>query len=209
MVRTSTINDDDSSDESPRPCLTDVDSSDESPRPCLTDDEVYMIRRMNLQAGLVDDRGRPFDVDTDEEADAEIRRELEQAVNVAPAPLPAPAPYQPPTFPPRSALEFRRPLVHPSRYDDPQERMDRVRNYIIAYNDVFYPAGRPLCVANRVFNVETGRLGLVGLNEDEGEVFVVYQEDGWGSRSETAPASRFRRLVVQLDALPHRPWVIS
>lgn len=99
--------------------------------------------------------------------------------------------------------------MHPSRHDDPQERADRVGNYIIAHGDAFYPVDLGLYEASRVLNVLTGRLGLVGLNEAEGEVFVVYQEEGWGPRSETAPTSRFRRLRVQLNGLPHRPWVIS
>ena len=205
MVRTSTTNDNDSSDAGPEVTET------------LTPDEVYMIRRMNLQAGLVDAEGHALDVDTDEEADAEIRRELEQAENVALAPTPPPPvrqpnrPHQPRTFPLRPEHGFGRPLVHPSRHDDPQERKDRVRNYIVTYSYVFYPADTPLHVDSRVLNVQTGRLGQVRdvSNIVGGNVGVEYVEQGWGSRVETAPSSRFRRLVVQLDGLPHRPWVIS
>lgn len=209
MVRTSTSDENDARNDG----FEDMDS-------VLTPEEEYMIRRMNLQAGLVDDRGRALDVDTDEEADAEIRRELEQAENVAPVPAtPTPPPmvrqpnrpHQPRTCPPRPEHGFGRPLVHPSRHDDPQERKDRVRNYIVTYSYVFYPAGTPLHVDSRVLNVETGRLGRVRdvSNIVGGNVGVEYAEQGWGSRVETAPSSRFRRLVVQLGGLPHRPWVIS
>ena len=207
MVRTSTSDENDARTEG----FEDMDSA-------LTPEEEYMIRRMNLQAGLVDDIGHALDVDTDEEADAEIRRELEQAENVAPVPAtPTPPPmvrqpnhpHQSHTFSPRPEHGFGRPLVHPSRYDDPQERKDRVHNYIITNHHAFYPAGTPVLEANRVINVLTGRLGLVGTNEAEGEVFVVYQESGWGSSRETIPVTRLRRLAVQFNALPPRPWVIS
>lgn len=211
----------------------------------LTAEEIQMLRWMNLQAGLVDDRGHALDVDTDEEADAAIRRQLaqrEENVPPAPAPVPVvqsqgrgrgrsgrgrgPAPqpqplppvrqpnhpqHQPRTFPPsRPEHGFRRPLVHPSRFDDPQERKDRVHNYIINYADAFYPAGTPLYVASRVLNVETGRLGTVTtvLNATD-DVVVTYQEQGWGLRVETTPTSRLRSLAVVLADLPHRPWVIT
>jgi hypothetical protein len=100
--------------------------------------------------------------------------------------------------------------VDPSRYDDPQERKDRVRNYIITNHHAFYPAGTPVLEANRVINVQTGRLGLVSaVVNATGEVIVEYQEPGRGSPVETMPVSRLRRLAVQSNALPPRPWVIS
>lgn len=208
MVRTSTSDENDARNDG----FEDMDSA-------LTPDEEYMIRRMNLQAGLVDARGRALDVDTDEEADAEIRRELEQAENVAPAPAtPTPPPLvRQPNLPSQSRTlssrpehGFRRALVDPSRYDDPQERKDRVHNYIITNHHAFYPAGTPVLEANRVLNVQTGRVGLVStVVNATGEVIVVYQEPGWGLRMETTPVSRLRRLAVQFNALPPRPWVIS